>query len=141
MTKRVILIRGLPGSGKSTLAKSIWIGELESGNVACWFEADQYFTAPDGTYNFDASKLRHAHAVCQDNFKRALEAFNGVGTVIVSNTFTTVDELRYYVDLAREHGIEPQIVTAHGSFGSIHNVPEATMQKMRARFDHQLKTL
>jgi len=54
--KELFLLRGLPGSGKSTLAKSL-------GGMR--IEADQYFMY-EGKYEFDASKLKEAHAWCQN---------------------------------------------------------------------------
>ena len=57
--KELFLLRGLPGSGKSTLAESL-------GNMN--IEADEYFMDGD-EYKFDASKLKEAHAWCQNVVK------------------------------------------------------------------------
>jgi predicted kinase len=54
--KELFLLRGLPGSGKSTLAKSL--GGMQ-------IEADKYFMDGD-EYKFDPSKLKEAHAWCQN---------------------------------------------------------------------------
>jgi hypothetical protein len=54
--------------------------------------------------------------------------------VIVSNTFTTMKEMRPYIDLANRLGAALDVVEMHSQYGSIHNVPEETMAKMRARW-------
>lgn len=118
------LIRGLPGSGKSTLAKNL--------DVAIRLEADQFFIVLD-KYVFDVNKLHAAHEWCQTNTDNCLG--NGF-SVVVSNTFTTKKELLPYFEIAKKHGIIPNVITCNGEFGSIHNVPEETMNKMRQRFDY-----
>lgn len=80
--KELFLLRGLPGSGKSTLAESL-------GNMN--IEADEYFTY-NGKYEFDASKLKEAHAWCQ-NTARVWMA-NSVKRIIASNTFTQEWEMQ-----------------------------------------------
>lgn len=125
---KLILVRGLPGSGKSTIA-----GKLDS----CHMEADQYFMV-NGEYRFDASKLKQAHEWCQEKTREALKAgFNAV----VSNTFTTIKELRPYFDIAREFGIVPNVILAQGNFGSVHDVPEEAMERMRNRFVYDISEL
>ena len=134
---KLILVRGLPGSGKSTIAKQL----AESHSV--WhLEADQYFMV-DGKYKFDVYKLRQAHEWCQESTRLKLEGIKmGLGdTVVVSNTFTTIKELRPYFDIAREFGIVPNVILAQGNFGSIHDVPEETMTRMRDRFVYDISEL
>lgn len=127
---KLILIRGLPGSGKSTLAKSF--------NDFKHFEADMFFTLDTGDYVFDASKLSIAHQWCQNKTKMNLSVGNNV---VVSNTFTTLKELRPYFEIAKEFNIIPFVITIQGCFGSIHNVPEETMIKMKQRFVHDISPL
>ena len=90
--KELFLLRGLPGSGKSTLAKSL--GGMH-------MEADKYFEY-NGKYEFDVSKIKNAHAWCQNATKVFMQ--NKSKKVIVSNTFTQEWEMQPYYDLAKEHG-------------------------------------
>jgi len=119
----MIIVRGIPGSGKSTLAKTL-IG------FYMHVEADQFFVK-DGIYEFDIDKIGEAHRWCQTRVCELLDAgFN----VVVSNTFTTIKELRPYFEIAKERGIVPQVVTCHAQYGNIHSVPEETLAKMKNRF-------
>ena len=130
---KLVLVRGLPGSGKSTVANTI-------ANAGKWFhyEADQYFVDKNGTYKWDASKIGDAHKWCQSNTENALKLEHNV---VVSNTFTTIKELRPYFEIAKSLSITPIVITANGAFNNIHNVPADTLTKMRARFQHDLSPL
>ena len=129
---KLILIRGLPGSGKSTLAKALcyspeWIH----------LEADMFWME-DGEYKFDASRLREAHEWCQTKIRDYLSLDI---SVIVSNTFTTVKELRPYFDIAKEFNIVPNVILAQNTFQNEHNVPAETLEKMKARFVYDISSL
>lgn len=121
------LVRGLPGSGKSTYAKQL----LESDPRSKHLEADMYFIDRDGNYTFNPSWLRSAHTWCLDSATSCL--ISGTN-VIVSNTFTTMKEMQAYLDVAIRHGITLEIIEIRTQYGSIHGVPEATMDKMRQRW-------
>jgi predicted kinase len=129
MKQQLIIVRGIPGSGKSTFASSLGIPH---------YEADQYFVGADGVYRFDFSKLGEAHRQCRVSVGKALLSGK---SVVVSNTFTTLNELRPYFEGAKEYGIIPTVITMNGDFGSIHGVPEDKMQAMRDRFCHDISPL
>lgn len=127
----LILIRGLPGSGKSTLARRLM--DANSKHL----EADQYFME-DGEYNFVAENLRFAHQWCKEETGKWLQRdFR----VVVSNTFTTIKELKPYFLIAKEFGIVPLVVHCQSNFGSIHNVPEETLAKMKDRWCNNIDEL
>jgi predicted kinase len=135
MKQTLTLIRGLPGSGKSTLARKLL---LQSNSDAIWVEADHYFIGSDGVYRFDKDRLEQAHSQCYNKAERALDQGQNV---IVSNTFTTLKEMRPYFDLAFSRGVVPDVITCYDSFGSVHDVPEEVMQRMTSRFQHDFSVL
>lgn len=130
---QLTLIRGLPGSGKSTLAK-----KLASTDDGEHFEADMYFMTNSGEYVFDAQRLHHAHVWCQSETSDCL-SFGA--SVYVSNTFTTIKELRPYFEIALEFGITPTVITMNNQWGNIHGVPEDKLKAMKQRFVHDLSPL
>lgn len=119
------IVRGLPGSGKSTLAKKL------AGYSGTHIEADQFWMK-DGVYVFDASRLAEAHADCLARTRESL--VNTTFPVFVSNTFTTRKEYQPYIDLAVSLGVKYQVIDVHGNFGSIHDVPQHTLDAMRTRW-------
>lgn len=130
--QKFIILRGTPGAGKSTTAQI-----MQQGINGQFYEADQYFMV-DGEYKFDASKLGAAHQWCKNQVEHDLEAgFD----VIVSNTFTTIKELRPYFELGKKYGIKPSVLTCHANYGSTHNVPEESLQRMKERFVYNLDDL
>ena len=131
---KLILIRGLPGSGKSTVAESL----LNSKPDYIWFEADHYFLNDDGEYIFDVNSLHAAHQWCQRSTRDWL--VHGA-SVVVSNTFTTIKELKPYFEIAKEFGIVPNVIHCQNQFDNEHNVPAETLEKMKARWTDDLTTL
>ncbi len=126
------IVRGIPGSGKSTVARTI--ADAISGYH---FEADMYFEQ-DGEYKFDMTKLHQAHQWCQNQVSSCL--YYGTN-VVVSNTFTTIKELKPYFELAKQYAIVPNVVLAQNQFQNVHNVPEDKLQIMRDRFVYDLTPL
>lgn len=130
---KLILVRGLPGSGKSTLAKSMMSADTVH------VEADMYFIDHvTGKYVFQPELIRQAHGWCQNTTGAALASGKDV---IVSNTFTTVKELRPYFEMAKIFGIVPTVILAQNQFQNEHNVPEETLKRMRDRFQYDITEL
>ena len=125
MHKRTLfIIRGLPGSGKSTLGETLAPGHC--------YAADDYFVGDDGVYRFDPRKLSDAHAQCVQNVGNAMR--DGTDLVAVANTFSESWEADRYSWLAQKHGYTVFVVECQSNFGSIHNVPERTIARMRRRW-------
>jgi predicted kinase len=125
MSARLVLVRGLPGSGKSTLAKAL------ASPVGVHLEADQFMVNEAGTYHFDPSRLRMVHKAC---FEATAEALRQGKSVYVSNTFTELWEMAPYRHLALNTHTPLQIIECKADFGSIHNVPSASIAAMAARW-------
>jgi len=123
--KTLYIIRGLPGSGKTTLAHQLtrWV---------C--EADHYFTKPNGAYEFDASKLQDAHKQCEFMCEAYMKF--GYERIAVSNTGSQRWEFAKYIALAQHNQYNIVEITMTGdTYGSIHNVPDEAMARMRARWE------
>lgn len=123
----LLLVRGAPGSGKSTFASVI--AKLYDFKH---YEADM-FMMENGVYKFDKRKLGWAHGQCQEAVRRDL--FINGENVVVSNTFTTQKELAPYIKMGTDaHYVVEQIIL-RSDFGSVHNVPRETVEKMRRRLE------
>lgn len=125
MENVLYLIRGLPGSGKSTFAKQL------GGKH---FEADMYFTSPDGEYHFVPERIQDAHTWCRHGVMEAMK--NGEPLVVVSNTFTMEWEMEPYYTLAEELGYMVfSIIVENRHIGkNIHGCPEEKIKLMKDRF-------
>ena len=91
--KTLYIVRGLPGSGKSTFAHTL---------DCPVFEADMFFVNSQGVYNFDFTKIKDAHAWCQEMVEDHM--FNQHEKIAVSNTFTQEWEMKMYYDMAKTYG-------------------------------------
>ena len=122
---KLILIRGLPGSGKSTLAKHL-------ADTCGYFhvEADMWFTK-DGKYQFIPGEIGLAHDWCQK--QAALKLEMGLN-VVVSNTFTALWEIEPYRDMALQLKIPFWIIECTANYGSVHNLPDEAMARMKQRW-------
>lgn len=130
---QLILIRGFPGSGKSTLAtllSNLCDVEGDSSWGTSHYEADMFFMK-NGNYHFDQDRLHEAHLWCQAQTDAALA--NGY-SVVVSNTFSMLWEMRPYIKMAKEHGAQLTVLMCEGQYGNTHNVPDEVIQKMKARW-------
>jgi predicted kinase len=127
------IIRGLPGSGKSELADA-----MARALGAVHVEADQFYTIGE-EYRFAPELRGEAHAWAQGQTAYAL--LRGQ-SVVVANTFTTMEEVAPYVALARRYNAILQVVTVELpevaasmlAARSEHNVPTEVVEKMQARW-------
>ncbi len=123
---QLILIRGLPGSGKSTIARQF------AALGFAHYEADMFFTAPDGSYSYDPARAGEAHSWC---LCQAIAALAAGRDVVVANTFTRRYELASYRAVAEALGADVEIMTVRGQHESVHGVPPAVIAAMRARWE------
>lgn len=126
-TPCLIIIQGLPGSGKTTLAK-----EISSQFNIPYFEADQYFEDKDGNYNFNPNYLHNAHTSCQI---RTFSRLKAGCSCICSNTFLADKEFKAYFLAAKHYNAKVFVIKMTTQYGSIHNIPEKIMQRMKNRFN------
>ena len=70
-----------------------------------------------------------AHRSCRHKAYFALAKHQ---VCIVSNTFTTKKEIEAYVDMVDMY----MIITCQGEWKSLHDVPQATLEKMRNRWQY-----
>lgn len=116
------LVRGVPGSGKTTYAKTL--------GIADHYEADMWFDSNGG---YDPAKIKQAHEWCKSMATAAMEAGR---TCVVSNTFTRLWEMDYYVAVAKRLGYKVREVFMRGQWPNVHGVPEDKVQAMRDRFEY-----
>jgi len=92
----------------------------------------------DGVYKWDYRNIGEAHDWCKRKCRRFMQA--GVDKVIVANTNVTEGSMQPYFDMAEEHGYKVFSVIVENRHGnkSIHNVPDATLDNMRSKFDIKL---
>lgn len=106
----LIIIRGLPGSGKTTMAK-----EQFPDHILC--EADQFFTTPEGEFQYDRTKVKDAHKFC---ITKAANALRDEKSVVVANQFARLHEMRPYVELADMLDAKLKVYECYGEYESVH---------------------
>jgi hypothetical protein len=136
--KTLYIVRGLSGSGKSSIARElvndVWDEKTESF-VKDFYSADDYFTDPQGNYNFDPSKLSDAHAECFSNVELAMKK-DCVRKIAVANTFSQKWEVQPYFKLAKKYNYHPFVLECQNNFGNIHEVPQETINRMKNRWEN-----
>ena len=131
------IIRGLPNSGKSTIAKVL----APNHNYAAddWFDfraSLENINYNDAFAKYGKTEIGQAHEECQRHVETCLR--NKAGDCAVANTFTTMREMRPYMDMAVKYGYRVHVMTverAHDGDNG-HNVPEVVIDKMAARWQH-----
>lgn len=128
MSKLYILC-GIPGSGKFTYGKKIVDSAIDAGLSAIKFEADDFFMK-NGKYDWNPKLIGMAHKWCQNSVRKALDLYD---VVVVANTTLALSDVNTYVKIANEAHADFEVVAIHGNHQNVHNVPEETLEKMRAK--------
>src|SRR5574344_862936 len=126
---KLYILRGVPGSGKSTYGKKIVDDAIDSGLSGIKFEADDFFMK-DGKYNWNPKFIGMAHKWCQNSVRKALDAYD---VVVVANTNLGLTDVNPYIKIANDALADFEVVAIHGNHQNVHNVPEETLEKMRAK--------
>lgn len=136
--KTLFLIRGLPGAGKTTFTHILMCADGVVGlNTTC-VAADDFMVDSEGNYLWQPALISECHRECYTTAQKAMA--DGIGDVIVHNTFTTEKEMQRYMDAAQEYNyrvVRLIVENTHGNT-SIHNVPDKTLEAMRNRFSVKL---
>lgn len=132
----LILLRGLPGSGKSTLGEIIL--QTTNSSKADVLSADNFFMDNDGNYNFDATRLKEAHNMCQQKCAERMRL--EFSKIVIANTFTQDWEMKPYFEMADRYRYRVHSVIVENRHGSknVHDVPEEKLEQMKARFQTEL---
>lgn len=135
-TQTLYIVRGIPGAGKSTLGNKIKNAlNQQAGYEICGeFENDLFFTKKingQDVYEWNPKRMGAAIHWCEENVRKFLEDGNDC---VVANTFTTLSEMRPYIEMANELGVDYVVIKCDGGFQNVHSVPEASLEKMKARW-------
>jgi tRNA uridine 5-carbamoylmethylation protein Kti12 len=132
----LILLRGVPGSGKTTLGKTIL--RCVASDDPDVISADDFFVDKDGNYNFDATKLKEAHAQSQQ--RCATKMKNEFSRIVVANTFTQKWEMDVYYEMAERYNYRVFSVVVENRHGNknVHGVPDEKVTQMTNRFEISL---
>ncbi len=132
----LILLRGIPGSGKSTLGEIILqTTQQQKPDV---LSADNFFVDENGVYNFDSTKLKEAHNMCQQKCAERMRL--EFSKIVVANTFTQEWEMQPYFEMAKRYGYRIHTIIVENRHGSknVHNVPDDKLGQMKDRFEISL---
>ena len=127
--KTLVILRGLPSSGKTSFA------DLLETRAICSADDYQY---RNGIYDWKPERVKASHEWCVRKCNRFMQIAHS--KIVIANTNTTENEMQVYADLAEKCGyrIYYIIVERRHENKNTHNVPDETVEKMRARFDIKL---
>ena len=117
------IIREIFGPDKTTFVKISFLNIHH-------YEADDYPYSL-GTYQLNAKDLPKTHKQCFEATEKSLKY---KVDVVVSDTFTTIQEMLPYIKLAKTLCVKVVIITRTTQYKNIHRVPEKTIQKQKDRF-------
>ena len=129
--RKVYIMRGVSGSGKSTKAREL------AGDIGKIHSTDDYFMV-DGAYKFEPRLLGRNHMRNLSAFKDSLH--RSVPIVICDNTNSRHWEYKEYVEAAKNHGYEIEIVSMPhpdpvvAAKRTTHSVPEMIIRRLLARW-------
>lgn len=128
----LILLRGVPGSGKTTLGEIIL--QMSGQQKPDVLSADNFFIDDKGNYNFDPTKLKEAHNMCQQKCAERMRL--EFSKIVVANTFTQDWEMEAYFEMAERYRYRVHSVVVENRHGgkNIHNVPDEKVEQMKNRF-------
>jgi predicted kinase len=124
--QELVIVRGHPGSGKTTFSKQF----VEKGYKH--FENDSFFTDANGVYKFDFAFHQAAKDAC---FQNAVNALLDAHSVVVSNTYTKLQEMQELLDFANEVKIPVRIFEMYHNFDNVHNVPAEVVEDKKISFE------
>lgn len=134
----MVILRGIPGCGKSTFGAFLFFIDCAAKDDPVRCSADQWMVDKTGNYQFDPKKLGYCHKMCQESAENACKM--NIPLVIIENTNTKMDEMKPYLKIAETYGYMVFVLTVNNIHGckDIHNVPDASKDAMRQRFQHFL---
>lgn len=133
MSQTLYIMQGVPGSGKSSLAEKLqYIADIDNSAKCCWVVSTDDYFMEDGVYKFDPKKLGENHKKC---YNRTIEFLSFGDSVVVDNTNIHAWEAREYVRFAVSKGIPVVFIRVTGDFKSTHNVPQATIDRMKQEIE------
>ena len=134
MKKSIAIIRGASSSGKTSFANLI------TNAVVC--SADDYFYDDHGNYNWEASKLSHAHAACMDKFDEALKD-DTIDNIVVANVNSKPSDWSYYENQGKNAGIRVYFIVIERRHDNVnsHAVPQHTLERQSITIKQNLKLL
>lgn len=122
--KKFYVFRGLPGSGKSTLANKL---------AALVVEPDMFRYDEEKRYVFNSDMNESVYIRTAWLLRYAMESLD-IQCLAVAATNVTINGVKEYIDLGKEHGYDVIVVECYGDYGNIHDVPQQVITKMAREF-------